>query len=191
MKVIVLAASLAAFSLSTSAQHILTDGQLPKDLKITIDNTGTVQFANYYRSNILRDGSVTLEYTSRGLPIQRGFSSVLLLKGQKAPKPPVKKNKLSKKQLTELAHAIETSGFFEMKESYYGNPGSEPVMCSNHANAKAITVIANGKTKRVYFFLGCGYGEFEPLKKFLSVYEQIEKTIGGVKVREIQPATSP
>lgn len=220
MKVLVIIASIFFFCSSTIAQNILTDGKLPTDLKITIHHTGTVQFATYYRYTISPEGSVTIEYTRRGLPPARDFSTLLAVK---APKPaktaksgknskklkaetaiqtqkpvdttatqvPPKKDKLSTGQLIKLSQTIESSGFFDMNDNYQGNPDLETATCVNHAAAQAISVTANGKTKNVYFFLGCGYGEFEPLKKFLALFQQIETAISSVNIKEVQPSINP
>ena len=193
MKIIGLIISFFVLGLTATAQNILVNGKLPNDLQIKIDDTGTVQFANYTRSIISVDGTVGFEYTRRGLPVQNNYVGLLILKGQKPTKLPTKKDKLSKKQLLELAQAIETSTFFDMKDRYDGNPSiqAEGAGCVNHAAAKAISVTANQKTKHVYFFLGCGYGEYEPLKKFLTLYQQIEKMVSGVRVTEIKPSVKP
>lgn len=180
---------------STAAgQNLMVDGELPRDLKITIENTGTVQFANYYQNTILADGTVTFEFTSRGLPVQdRGYGELVLSTNDKkhktepAPTPPAKKDKLSKSDLLELARAFESSTFFQMQDSYYGDPTLKTGMCINHSAAKAISVTANGKTKRVYFFLGCSYGEYAPLAEFLQLYKSVETAISGVEIKEIRP----
>lgn len=193
MKIIALIFSFFVLGLTTTAQNILVNGKLPNDLQITIDDTGTVEFANYTRTIISVDGTVGFEYTSRGLPVQNNYVGLLILKGQKPTKLPTKKDKLSKKQLLELAQAIEMSTFFDMKDRYDENPSiqGEGAGCVNHAAAKAISVTANQKTKRVYFFLGCSYGEYEPLKKFLTLYQQIEKMVSGVNITEIKPSVKP
>lgn len=193
MKIIALIFSFIVLSSTGIAQNILVDGQLPNDLRVTINNTGTIQFANYTRYMISVDGTVGFEYTSIGLPIVQNNVGVLMLKGHKPVKPPraqTKKDKLARKQLLELAKAIEKSTFFDMNDSYYGNPDAQ-FNCVNHADGKAISVTANQKTKNVYFFLGCGYGEYDPLKKFLILYQQIEQMISGVKVKEVQPQAKP
>lgn len=179
---------------TTSAQNILVGGKTPKDLQITIDDTGTIQFANYQRFTISSEGFVTVEYTRRGLPSSGGqFSTLLLLrkngnsKKVRPQKPAEKKDRVSERQLIDLARAIESSTFFQMQDSYHGDSTLELGTCVDHAGAKAISVTANGRTKNVYFFLGCTYGEYEPLKKFLELYKRIETVVGGVKVKEIEP----
>lgn len=183
--------------LTATAQNILIGGKLPKDFQITIDDTGTVQFATYRRYTISAGGSVTVEYTRRGLPVQNRIDGLFEItrngKTQKkvqSPKPPDKKDKLSKGQLLKLARAFESSTFFQMQDSYYGNAALQLATCVNHSDAKAMSITANNRTKRVYFFLGCEYGEYAPLTEFLGLYKKVEMVINGVKVKEIQTPVS-
>lgn len=182
---------------STSVgQNIVRKGKLPKDFQLIVDETGTVQYANYRRYIIRGNGKVTFEYTRQGLPIGRPFSDLILIPSSgnsstKAHRPktasPVKKEKLSKRQVIRLAQAIDSSTFFEMQDRYYGNPLIEEGSCTNHASANAITVAANGSTKTVYFFLGCTYGDFTPLKRFSQLYDLILKAISSVRMKELSP----
>lgn len=203
MKTLALMFLLLIPSISAAGQNILVNGKLPKDLQITIDDTGTLQFADTKRSTISSDGRVVFHHTSQSLPLLKNPADLLALKTTgsepkkkpgklektlaKPPKNTPKKDKLSKKQLFELVQAIELSGFFEMQDRYHGNPTLKTSTCINHSKAKAISVLGNGKTKTVYFFLGCSYGEFETLTKFLRLYDQIAGAISSVKAKEIRP----
>jgi hypothetical protein len=189
MKVFPVLVCILFLSLSSVSQTLLQNNKLPKDLQISLDVTGTVQFANYYRYSIEANGAVSMEYTSRGLPVTKGFNYLLIPLGEKpkkviVPTPPKKKEKLSRNQLKELVRAFESSGFFSMNDSYYGDPTTVNGMCTNHADAKALSITANGKTKRVYFFLGCTYSENTPLKNFLEHFDKVQRVLKDVKIRE-------
>ncbi len=175
---------------SVHGQELLEKNKIPGDFKVILDVTGTIQFANYYRYSISADGVVIFEYTSRGLPIERRYNLELIPLGEKpkrskVPKPPKKKKNLSKNQLREIVRVLESSGFFLMKDSYYGDPSATNGTCVNHADAKALSITANGKTKRVYFFLGCSYGDGHELKNFLALFEKIQRMISAVNIREV------
>ncbi len=170
-----------SISLSATAQTATKNGRIPKDLVITLDLGGTTQYANYYSYKIVSDGKVFYKERSNALPAQKPFSELLRLKGQKNPKKPELREKLSKRQIAQIINEFEKSGFYEMEDYYYGDKTLENGTCVNHALEKGLSVSINGKTKKVAFFLGCSYGEDSPLKSFLILYDKIEKELSGVR----------
>ena len=171
---------LSMFSQLT-AQSAIRNGKIPKDLIIMLDLSGTVQYANYYNYRITSDGKVFYKERLNGLPSQKSFSDLLRLKGSKSPKKPKLKEKLSKKQITQIINEFKKTGFYELEDYYHGDKTLENGTCVNHAMEKGLSISINGKTKKVAFFLGCSYGENSPLKRFLILYEKIEKELSGVK----------
>ena len=167
------------------AQTILKDGKIPKDLVITLSLEGTTQFSTHYTYKITTDGKVFYEEQSN-LPPQESFADLLNVndKSRKVRKPKLK-NKLSKEQIKSIILEFEKAGFFEMNESYYGDPTLKEVSCVNHAEKKGLSITANGKTKSVAFFLGCSYGENSPLKSFLNLYDKIGKELSNVKKKKL------
>ena len=175
-----------AFSLVSpvAAQPVLRRGKIPKDLIITLGFSSTVRFSDEYDLKITARGKVYLDDRSHRLPVQRNFNPFSLATNGNKPrkiKTPKLKNKLSQSALKRLILDIEKAGFFEMKESYYGDPNLRVNTCWNHADTKSLSVSANGKTKKVAFFLGCSYGEASPLKSFLRLYERIDAELSRVK----------
>ena len=168
-----------------SAQSILTDSKIPKDLIIKLTLSSTIQFSSEYDLKIVADGTVYLEDRSHNLPLGPNLSTLLIINSGKnkteRPKVPKLKDKLSEKQIRQIISEFKKSGFFEMNESYYGDPTLKEGTCVNHAYTKVLSISANGKTKSVAFFLGCSYGENLPLKSFLKLYDKIDKELSGVK----------
>jgi hypothetical protein len=167
-----------------SAQSVLRDSRISKDLVIKLSFSNTVQFSAEYDLKITSDGKVYLADRSHQLPLQTFFNMMLLeTNGNKPKKPKIPKLKdmLSQKQLKQMILEFEKSGFFKMNESYYGDTNLQENICTNHADTKGLSISANGKTKNVAFFLGCSYGENSPLKSFLSLYDKISKELSGVK----------
>lgn len=167
-----------------SAQSVLKNGTIPKDLVITLSLSSSSQFAYIYDYKITSDGRVFFEDHSRLLP-SLNFSNLTLLningKKLKKPKIPKLKDRISQKQIKRIILEFEKSGFFEMNEYYQGDLTLKEGVCVNHANIKGLSISANGKTKNVAFFLGCSYGENSPLKSFLNLYDKIDKELSGVK----------
>lgn len=174
----------AAFS-QMSAQSPLKDNKMPEDLIIKLTLSSTIQFSSAYDLKVTSDGKVYLEDKSHNLPSGTNFSTLLKLDSGKNKteklKAPKLKNKLSKKQIKQIISEFEKFGFFEMNESYYGDPALREGSCVNHADTKGLSISANGKTKNVAFFLGCSYGENSALKSFLNLYDKIDKELSGVK----------
>ena len=171
-----------AFS-QIAAQSVLKDNKIPEDLIIKLSLSSTIQFSSEYDLKITSDGKVYLDDRSHNLPSATNFSALLKLNSGKNKnlKMPRLKDKLSKEQIKRIITEFKKSGFFEMNESYYGDPTLKEGTCVNHANTKGLSILANGKTKSVAFFLGCSYGENSPLKSFLNLYEKIDKELSGVK----------
>jgi hypothetical protein len=170
-------------ALQMSAQSLLKDGKIPKDLVITLSLGGTVQYANYYSYKITSDGKIVYTEELNGLPIASNYG--LLLKQLKTPE--LKEN-LSKKQIKSILKGFESAGFFEMNEYYQGysdKVGGE-VTCVNHAMSKSLSISINNVNKKVGFFLGCSYSENSPLKKFLVLYDKILGHLKNVKKRKIE-----
>lgn len=168
------------FALRVSAQSSLKEDEIPKDLVIKLSFSSTARYSPEYDVIITADGKVYLEYRSEGLPLARNFSDLSKNKSKKVEAPRLE-DRLSKKQIKEIIGEFEKSGFFGMNESYYGDPNLELQTCVNHSDTKALSVSANGKTKKVAFYLGCNYGEESPLKSFLALYDKIDKKLSGVK----------
>ncbi len=166
------------------AQSILKDNKIPEDLIIKLTLSSTIQFSSEYDLKITSDGKVYLDERSHNLP-GTNFSALLRLNSGKNKtkqlKVPKLKDKLSKRQIKKIVSEFEKSGFFEMNESYYGDPTLKEGTCVNHAYTKGLSILANGKTKNVAFFLGCSYGENSPLKSFLNLYAKIDEELSGVK----------
>jgi hypothetical protein len=178
---------LCVLAWQTPAQSVLRDGTIPEDLVITLSLGGTIQFSVHYTYRITADGKVYYDEL-QSLPVVRLPDNVLNMKiGSAKPtkaartKPPKLADRLSKEQIKRMISAFESSGFVEMDDRNEGDKTLKEIMCLNHAEAKELSITANGKTKRVYFFLGCQYGERSPLKNFLSLYDQIRKELSGVK----------
>ena len=164
-------------TLQISAQSILQKGKIPEDLVITLSLSGTIEFAAHYDYKIDSAGKVFYEERSNLPPLTK-FADLL---GNKSKKPKLK-DKFSKKQIKQIILEFEKSGFFEMNEYYEGDPALIEATCVNHAETKSLSISANGKTKKVGFFLGCSYGEKSPLKSFLSLFDKISGMLQGVKV---------
>jgi hypothetical protein len=167
------------FAFQSSAQSLLKDGKIPNDLVIILSLKGTIQFANYYDYKITSDRQV-FSQEQINFPVTSSVSLLLNKKPQKL------KDKLSKKQLKRIINEFESSGFFELNDYYENDPTFKDASCSNHALIKSLLISANGKTKKVGFFLGCGVGENSPLKKFLSLYEKIEAELKKVKKQKVE-----
>jgi hypothetical protein len=174
------------FGLQMSAQSILKHDKIPKNLVITLSLGGTVQFADYFTYKITSDGKVVYIEQRNGLPTTNNY--VYLLKDHKRVKSPKIKENLSKKQLKSIIKEFEVSGFFEMNEYYQGytNSSSEELTCVNHAMSKSVSISINGKSKSVGFFLGCGYSEDSPLKRFLNLYDKVSKELETVKKQKVE-----
>lgn len=176
---------IACAAFSTAAQSLLKDGKIPRDLAITLSLGGTIQFSVHYDLRIDADGKVYLEHYREGLPAGRSFSELLKTTTFILPEAPKLKEKLSKKQIKAIIGEFETSGFFAMNEYYQGNSETaETNVCINHAEEKGISITANGRKKKVAFFLGCSYLENSPLNKFLVLYNFVENQMRGVRKRD-------
>lgn len=159
------------FVVQVSAQAILKDGKIPKDLVILYGTSGTVPYNQTYR--IIFNGKVFYQEQSN-LPIINRSQNDLLLIGQKSPKTTNLKDSLSKKQLNQIIREFEKTGFFEMT-------GSSINECAqNHVVSKIISISANGRTKVVEFF-PCGSSENFQLKFFQSLYNKIGEELKTVK----------
>ncbi|HEV8160000.1 MAG TPA: hypothetical protein VGP58_13275 [Pyrinomonadaceae bacterium] len=175
---------LFAFVSQMSAQSVLKDGKIPRDLVITLSFSSTIQFSAEYDLKITADGKVYLNDRSHLLPSQTFFNLMLLeMNGKKLKKSkiPKLKDRISQKQIKQIILEFEKSGFFEMNEFYYGDPILNENVCTNHADIKSLSILANGKTKNVAFFLGCSYSEKSPLEGFSSLYDKISKELSSVK----------
>lgn len=195
MKHIVLSLLFVSFlALHCSAQSILKDGKIPKDLVIVLRLSSRIQFSQRYECKMTFNGKVSCQDYSTNLPTGRSFSELIGLKPGKykpqKPKTPKLKDKISKKQIKELIAAFEDSGFFEMNDYYEGDPTLTEGTCVNHADTKGLSILTNGRIKIVAFFLGCSYGEKSPLKRFLSLYDKVDKQMQGVKKTQNQPIKS-
>lgn len=167
-----------------SAQSVLKDGKIPGDLVIKLSFSSSIQSSAEYDLKITADGKVYLDDRSHMLPSQTFFNPMLLETNGKKPKRlkvPNLKDKFSQKQLKQMILEFEKSGFFEMNESYEGDINLQENICINHANTKGLSILANGKTKKIAFFLGCSYGEKSPLKSFLNLYDKISEELKKVK----------
>jgi hypothetical protein len=176
---------LGFFALQVSAQSFLKNGEIPKDLVIELKLSSTIEFFTHYDMTITADGKVYLEVRSN-LPQPTNFSRLLgIAPGKNKPeklKTPKLEDRLSKKQIRKIIGEFEKSGFFAMNEYYEGDPNpATDGTCVNHAEIKGLSISANGRTKRVAFFLGCTYAENSPLKSFLALYDKISKELSGVK----------
>lgn len=158
-----------------SAQSVLKDGKIPGDLVIKLSFSSSIQSSAEYDLKITADGKVYLDDRSHMLPSQTFFNPPKRLKV------PNLKDKFSQKQLKQMILEFEKSGFFEMNESYEGDINLQENICINHANTKGLSILANGKTKKIAFFLGCSYGEKSPLKSFLNLYDKISEELKKVK----------
>lgn len=172
---------LFALGSQVAAQSIFKNGDIPNDLVITLNLSSTSQFASEYDYKITSDGRVFFEDRSHNLPAYPSFGA--LLKKNKLKKPTLK-DKLSKRQLRDIVREFENSGFFEMNEYYRGDPNLTEATCINHADIKGLSVSANGKIKKVVFFLGCGYGEKSPFHRFLNLYNKVDAVLKGVKAEK-------
>ncbi|HEX8399034.1 MAG TPA: hypothetical protein VF644_16480 [Pyrinomonadaceae bacterium] len=173
-----------ALALPISSQSILKDGKIPKDLFIVLSLSSTIQFSSEYDYKITSDGKAFFEDRSHNLPANP--NSGALLHSKNKVKNPKLRERLSQRQLSQLIRDFEKSGFFEMNEYYQGDPGFKEGVCINHAQRKGLSISANGKTKSVAFFLGCGYGEKSPLHSFLNLYNKIEKELQNVKKEKLE-----
>jgi hypothetical protein len=116
---------LFAFVSQMSAQSVLKDGKIPRDLVITLSFSSTIQFSAEYDLKITADGKVYLNDRSHLLPSQTFFNLMLLeMNGKKLKKSkiPKLKDRISQKQIKQIILEFEKSGFFEMNEFYYGDP---------------------------------------------------------------------
>lgn len=175
-----------SFVWQMQAQSVLKDGEIPKDLIITLSLSSTVQFSDAYIYKINPDRTVFFENRSNSLPLGVSFAGLLSGKVGETSKPvkiksPELKDKLSKKQIKQILIEFEKSGFFEMNEYYQGDPTLELNTCHTHADTKSLSISANGKTKKVGFYLGCSYGEKAPLKSFLTLFDKISEILKSVK----------
>jgi hypothetical protein len=173
------------FVFQISAQTILKDGKIPKDLVITLSLSGSIPFAAHYDLKITSDGKVYVENLSGGLPKnERGFNEILGIpanKKQKTPKQPQLKDKLSKTQLKRIIANFENFGFFEISRYYTSLGQSNMNDCTmGHVERKGLSITVNGQTGKASFFK-CYTDENSPVKKLFELYAQIERELSGVK----------
>lgn len=173
-----------ALTPQVSAQSMLENGKIPKDLVIKLGFSSTVQFSAEYDFKITADGKVYLENRSHNLPASP--SLIALLNSKNEFKIPKLKNRLTKIQLRKIIREFEKSGFFEMNEYYQGDLTLKESRCVTHAAIKELSITANGITKRVAFFLGCGYGEDSPLQSFLNLYNKVDSGLKGIKTEKLE-----
>ena len=189
MRILVITSALFLFILVpvTWAQGTQEIRKIPKDLEIRFIQGGTIQFGTYYTCTIRADGRVTIEYQSHGLPTGRRVGD-LRLKGQpKPPKLPKKKERLSRTQLIELMNAFDSSGFFAMRDRYWGDPKVDAQACINHAEAKGLSILASGRKKETSFFLGCSYDTVPEFKRFNELFDTISAILSAVRITEVHP----
>ena len=173
------------FILPISAQSLLKNGEIPKDLVITLSLSGTIQFAAHYDLKITSDGRIYLENMSGGLPINERPLTELLdlpnIKKPKATKKPKLRDKLSKTQLRRIIAEIENSGFSEISRYYESVGESNMNDCSiNHVERKGLSITVNGRTAKAFFFK-CYTDENSPVKRLFDLYDKIERELSGVK----------
>lgn len=196
MRVIFLTICIFVFTDMSFGQKADVSVPIPDDLTIILDNTGTIEFAEYTRYKISADGTVRVEITNQGLPAIKPMD--VLLRGKEpyftknddrsktvAEKGKEKQIKLSRIKLIELFNLAKSIEFFNMADSYHGNHELAEVTCVNHALAKQITITAHGRTKSVYFFLGCSYGDFDPLIRFNRLFDEISKMISEERADKV------
>lgn len=164
------------FVFQVSAQSFLKDGKIPDDLVITISLTATVQFGGYQKYKITSDGKVSFEEFSNLPRINHDISSFLVMVGQKTPKIPKIKEKLSRKQLKKIITEFEKSAFYEITEEQQCEPSY------NHYTTKGISITLNGKTKAIEEVkLVCNDDKNPRLKSFVNLYDLISKELRYVK----------
>lgn len=171
---------LGTLAFQVSAQLIIKNNKIPKDLVIKLTLSSTIQFSSEYDLKITSDGKVYIEDRSHNLPSGTNFSTLLGLNlpsnKTKKPKVPKLKDKLSKKQLKQILAEFEKSGFWKITEN------DQCQTTINHYTTKGISIMLNGKTKKINEInLNCSSNQNSSLKKFLSLYNKIEKELSGVK----------
>ena len=164
---------------------------IPDDLEIRLIHAGTIQFDDHYTYTIGADGRVSLEYQQHGrLPVNPSFEDRLKLERKLKPKDPAaeprKRERISRGRLAEIVEAFRAAGFFEMRDRYDGNPVVPNAGCINHAATKGLAITANGRTKTVLFFLGCGYGDMPEYRRFNELLAMLSREIADVKVTEAE-----
>jgi hypothetical protein len=162
--------------------------KIPNDLEIRVIHGSTTRFGTNYTYTINSEGFVTVEYRSRGLPTGRSVEQPFRLPGQpEPPKPPKKKKRLTRAELTDLLEAFESSGFFAMRERYWGDPNAVSQTCINHAEEKGLSILTKGIKKETSFYLGCSYETVPEFKKFNELFDTISAALNGVRITETRP----
>lgn len=156
---------------------------VPSDLVIIIGQNSSAQFSTASECTITADGSVGCFLDlSRALPkVNRSWDMVL--KGAKPP-PATKQNLkigLTPDELANIFSKFSRARFFEMNDSYRGDTGMKEGYCTNHSKTLFISIRANSLTKSVIFDLGCQYGDNSPFKRFMDLYDGIDREIRGVR----------
>jgi hypothetical protein len=136
---------------------------IPKDLLISLDRTLCFGFCPSYRLTIKADGSVIFE----GREHVKQTGTV--------------KSRVSEEQLRALLAEFERIKFFSLRNTYNSSEDGCTEVYTDHPSA-TITILANGKTKRVQHYHGCkGLKILEDLLKFENRIDEIVNTNQWIK----------
>jgi Domain of unknown function (DUF6438) len=126
-------------SLVTNAQSLLQSGEIPTDLKVTLERT--ICFGNCvpYKLSIDSEGKVIFE----------GFD--------KTKSEVTAEGKITHQQVKELIKEFEKADFFELKDSYQDEKDGCTWLVTDHPS-EIISIQINGKTKKINHYFGCGAG---------------------------------
>lgn len=162
---------------------MVAQDRAPGDLMIKLTLGGTQQFQSAYTYTIRMDGTVTFEDRSHSLPVRPEYPLALTPRQTE----PERALRLTDEQLNSLVDAFADAEFYSMQDSYYGEPDADGrVLCVNHAQSKALSITANGRTKEVSFFPGCDYTDKTPVKAFLSLYDNVSGMIAKVRAEPVK-----
>jgi len=123
------------FVLQLKAQDILTNGEIPDDVVISMEVKSTNRPpGTNYTINIRADGEWI--YNSKDTISKKGVSV---------------SGKVEKSQIKELILEFEKLDFFDLKNSYDGKNN----LCENHQNIEIISIKFSKHSKQVSNYLGC------------------------------------
>ena len=154
--------------LSTTLAQSTARISIPKDFVVTFGEASNGE-QSFYR--ISPDGRVSYFFYSN-MPETPGFASLL---GQKKPKLPTLRDKLSSRQIAQIISEIERSGFFTIGQSGCGEN------ITSDGQALSITVRSNGTTKSLTKDGGCVPMSGSDAETFQTLYTKLGEYIKGIK----------
>ena len=127
----------------TKAQSLLSNGKIPKDLKITLERLGCLGVCPAYSLVIKANGSVLFN--------RKNFINRKNFKKTRANF----EDQITEEQIKQIIDDFEKANFFLLRNSYV----TENDGCKKYppdGSAEKLSIRINGKKKTVFHYLGCG-----------------------------------